>query len=261
MKHFWKESDKIIALLKNNPAKVLLLDFDGTLTPIVETPEKAKLLKETRKLLENLSQKPLVYLGIISGRQLEDLKGKIGLKNVIYGGNNGLEGEILNEKYFFPVKRETMKVLKVIRRELDQIANKFKGVFTEDKGSMLSFNYRMVNSQQISKIKPLFNRILRTHAGDLVTAVGGKKVYDILPNANWDKGYFAKLVIRKVAAQVKRSPLVITIGDDETDEDTFQTLKNAVTITVGRKQKSTAKYYLKNTEEVINFLGWINSKI
>jgi trehalose 6-phosphate phosphatase len=47
----------------------------------------------------------------------------------------------------------------------------------------------------------------------------------------------------------------IYIGDDLTDEDAFKLLKNSgLTIFVGRPKKSNARYYIKDTNEVLDFL-------
>src|SRR3989338_7452407 len=72
---------------------LLFLDFDGTLSPIEDTPAKATIPKETIKLLKGLSRQPQFKLVIISGRALKDLKKRIALDNIIYVGNHGLELE------------------------------------------------------------------------------------------------------------------------------------------------------------------------
>src|SRR3989338_6381762 len=99
----WKNLDKITAQLQNSPVKALMLDFDGTLTSIVKSPQAARLSIVMRNLLRKLSKKEGFYLTIISGRSLKDLKKKVNLSNIIYSGNHGLEGEILKEKYLFPI--------------------------------------------------------------------------------------------------------------------------------------------------------------
>lgn len=59
---------------------------------------------------------------------------------------------------------------------------------------------------------------------------------------------------------MKKSELIpVYIGDDKTDEDAFKSLTNCITVKVGKSRKSLAKYYLKNTDEVIQFLEWLNN--
>ena len=58
----------------------LLLDFDGTLSPIVPHPESANLPVETRQLLQRLSVNPDVFIAVISGRAVEDVKERVGIQ-------------------------------------------------------------------------------------------------------------------------------------------------------------------------------------
>ncbi len=257
----WKNLDKITAQLQNSPAKVLMLDFDGTLTPIVKSPDQAELSKSMRHLLSRLGKKQGVYLAILSGRELKDIKKKIGLPNIIYGSNHGLEGEFFGEKYSFPIPQKKLAVLKDIRGQLNKIANQFEGVFIEDKRLTVSLHYRLANKQQVPEIKLLINQILKPYIKEgLVFTIAGKKVIDITPNVNWNKGSFAKLVINRTQAQTKASPVAIFVGDDKTDEDVFQKLKRGTTIKVGDYEQSKAKYRLTDTNDVFRFLEWINVK-
>lgn len=254
----WKDLDKITTVFKRSPVKILMLDFDGTLAPIVQSPKEAKLSIETKDLLEKLCQKSNLYLAIVSGRELEDIKKKIGLPDIIYGGNHGLEGEIFGRQYRFFIPKKILTTLKKIRLQLGKIAEQFDGVFIEDKRIVLSFHYRLVDKQQISIVKTLFKKALASFVKKkLVTIVTGKEVFDIRPGVNCNKGTFAKLVIDKIRTKTKNKPAVVFIGDDITDEDVFQTLEDGITIRVGGGRQSNAKYNLKNTKEVFKFLEWV----
>lgn len=262
MKNLWKNLDKIAPLLEKDRAKILLLDFDGTLTPIVKSPELASLPSETRRLLRNLNQKPNLYLAVISGRQLKDLKEKIKLPNVIYGGNHGLEGEIFNRKFSFPVTKKALLTLKKIREQLEKLFGKFEGIFIENKNLAISFHYRLASKPQVPIIKTLFKKTLAPYVKDsFISVIEGKMVFDIRPRINWDKGSFTKLVIQEIQSLTKATPVAIFIGDDKTDEDVFQTLKKGITIKVGEGRRSNAQYNLRNTREVFKFLKWIESLI
>lgn len=256
--NLWKNLDKITAKIQKAPVKILMLDFDGTLAPIAETPSVAKLSVEMKNLLNKLSRKKGFYLAIISGRSLPDLKKKVSLKNIIYAGNHGLEGEIFKEKYCFPIPKEMLFTLKTIEQQLSQTAKQLKGVFVEDKRSVLSFHYRLAG-KQIPEAKAVFNKIVSPFIqNDLVSILVGRMVYGIRPKVDWDKGNFAKLVINKVKTRTKTTPAAIFIGDDTTDEDIFRKLNNEITVKVGKGSLSNAKYCLKNTKDVFKFLRWIN---
>ena len=69
----------------------LLLDYDGTLSPIVKHPDLAILPPETKQVLERLARRPDVFIAVVSGRGVDDVKSKVGIENITYAGNHGLE--------------------------------------------------------------------------------------------------------------------------------------------------------------------------
>ena len=84
----------------------------------------------------------------------------------------------------------------------------------------------------------------------------GKKVFEIKPSTEWNKGYAVLWLLERLAtSHGEKDILPIYIGDDATDEDAFKVLKKrGITIFVGRPKKSSADYFLNNTGEVIDFL-------
>lgn len=256
--NLWENLDKISAKIQNSSIKILMLDFDGTLAPIAETPSAAKLPTKTKNLLIKLSRKERFYLTIISGRSLPDLKNKISLENIIYSGNHGLEGEIFREKYSFPVPTKMLSALKTIKAQLDQIAGQFKGVLIEDKGSVLSFHYRLAG-KQIPKVKLAFREVVSPYIQEnLISILSGNMVFGIRPKVNWNKGNFAELVINTIQRRTKITPAALFVGDDTTDEDIFQKLEKEITVKVNKDKYSKAKYRLNDTRDVYKFLDWIN---
>lgn len=254
MKNLWNNLNSIENSLKLHKTKILISDFDGTLTPIINTPQMVKLQPRLRNILRKLILKRNFYLAIISGRELSDIKAKINLPNIIYGGNHGLEGEMFGEKFFFPIGKKTLLIFKKIKEQFNKIAGQFKGVFIEDKTLTLSFHYRSANKQSVPKIIPLISKVLGPFIRKgLISTLKGKMVIDVIPKVNWNKGLFARLIINKISARTKTNPAVIFIGDDSTDKTVFRALKNDITISVG-KHGSFAKYYLKNTAQTADFL-------
>ena len=73
MDYLFTQFDEIKELLRDKFI-LLLLDYDGTLTPIAEVSEKAVISTETKKLLQKLSENPYCELAVISGRSLRDIK-------------------------------------------------------------------------------------------------------------------------------------------------------------------------------------------
>ncbi|RKY32344.1 MAG: trehalose-phosphatase [Candidatus Omnitrophota bacterium] len=260
MKHLIDYWDKVSRLLKNNYI-FLFLDYDGTLTPIAETPEKASLPLNTRELLMKMAESPRFKLAIITGRALENIKKMIGVKGVIYAGNHGLEIEGPKIKFSCPVVMQSKLVIQKIKKDLVSRLSAIRGVIVEDKILTLSIHFRRAETGEQRKIKKIINEVSRSYAiKKMVRITSGKKVFEVRPYLDWDKG---KVVLWLFARQqfitgVKKC-LPVYIGDDITDEDAFRMLKDkGLTILVGRPRGTHAQYYLKNTKEVFNFLEQIS---
>lgn len=69
----------------------LLLDYDGTLAPIAKHPDLAVMPTETKKVLERLANHPDVFIAIVSGRSVNNVKEMVGINGITYAGNHGLE--------------------------------------------------------------------------------------------------------------------------------------------------------------------------
>jgi len=72
--HLFEDWESIQVRIQQARGLVLFLDYDGTLTPIVSQPELALCPPEVKRHLDQLRDLPSVYLTIISGRSLEDVK-------------------------------------------------------------------------------------------------------------------------------------------------------------------------------------------
>lgn len=238
----------------------LFLDYDGTLAPISKTPDEAKMPDETKDALGSLSGKRNCKLAIISGRAIGDIRRKVRLKkDVIYVGNHGFEIRGPKIKFKSPVPPRYRKTLEEIKFRLEKQLFPFKGAFVEDKGFSLCVHYRLVDRKLVSKVRTEFYAILTVYEvkGE-VRLKSGKKMLEVRPPVAWDKG---KVVLWLLARQKffrreNRLPILpIYIGDDLTDEDAFEALKGrGLTVFVGTPKKTKAKFYLKDTKEVSDFL-------
>lgn len=226
---------------------LLFLDYDGTLTPIVETPLQAILAPEVKVLLDRLRRNEQCRLTIVSGRALSDLRQRVGLKKIVYVGNHGFEmyGPNINwENRCFPKARE---VFSQIINRLSKTLASMPEILIEDKRITLSIHVRQLAAEK----KPLFKKALYKVAMPYVQLKDvflreGKEVYELRPPVAWDKG---KAVLWLLQGSEKSS-VPIYIGDDQTDEDAFVALKNvAITIHVGSGQ-TAAQYSLNDTAKV-----------
>ncbi len=251
MKYLFTELNNILNILKNKNI-FLFLDYDGTLVSIKDTPEKAKMSGSVRKVLKILTQKKKIKIGIISGRELKDLKKMVGIKNIICAGNHGFKISYLNKIiYTKRIKKNIYLKLKGLKSKIKNELCDEKGILFEDKKEIFSVHYRLVNIKRqaiiIKKIKRLIKKYKKFYSLKY-----GKKVIEIFPAIDINKGKAIKWILKKF--NNKRNFYPVYIGDDMTDEDAFSVLKkNGLTVCVGNK-RTIAEYFLKNTKEVINFL-------
>ena len=259
MDYLFTQFNKIKERL-HNKFILLLLDYDGTLTPIVENPKKAVISKETKELLQKLSNSSHCALGIISGRSLQDIKNTVGIKDIIYAGNHGLEIEGPKIKFESQLSPRLKEVIRNIYEELLLRISKIKGATIEDKSLTVSIHYRLVADKDMLELKRIMLKVTEPFiVRDKIKVTEGKKVFEIKPPVKWTKGNVVLwLLARQQFALGEGKVFPVYIGDDATDEDAFRALKNkGLTIFVGEPKPSEAAYYVKNTEEVVQLIKQI----
>jgi trehalose 6-phosphate phosphatase len=261
LEHLLSQWPRVQAQISQAKRILLLTDYDGTLAPIVERPELAEIPESTRQVLKKLARQRTFKLGIISGRGLADLKSKVKIRGLIYAGNHGFEIRGPGLNFVNPLAKEIRPFLRVVSKILTLALETTKGVFVEDKGLTLSVHYRQMAGNNSGDENYLFDSIMRS-ARDTgkfkVTA--GKKVYELRPAIDWDKGKAIEMLIKKYGHKNGRKDglLPVYIGDDVTDEDGFKVVRryrNGLAIHVGENIDNTAAdYFLKSPEEVAEFL-------
>jgi len=241
-------------------ARVLLcFDYDGTLTPIVATPEAALLTEETGDLLRSLSRHPRYRLAIVSGRALREIRSMVGIDGLIYAGNHGLELVGNSLRYIHPAARSARPAIEESARQLRRGLAGIAGARIEDKGLSLSIHFRQVKPEDLDRTLGIIRGITRgpVERGE-VKVTDGKKVIEIRPPVDWDKGK----IVNRLEYEISRAEdagtlLTIYTGDDRTDEDAFRAIGNSgVTIRVGGANvESAARYYLEDVARVRIFMN------
>jgi trehalose 6-phosphate phosphatase len=229
------------------------------LTPIVERPELAEIPESTRRLLDTLAFQRRIILGIISGRALADLKDKVNVSGVIYAGNHGFEIEGPGWSFVNPLAEEIRPFFRAVSQLLTLALESTRGVFVENKGLSLSVHFRQMAEDKAGDMKQAFQKVVdnaRMEKNFRVTH--GKKVYELRPAVDWDKGKAISLLMKKYGKNGKDNTLPIYLGDDVTDEDGFRVVGlngSGIAVYVGDDLSRTAAgYYLKSPLEVVEFL-------
>jgi len=235
----------------------LFLDFDGTLAPIVGTPDKAALPQETRTILARFGDAPNSRLAIISGRSIEDLRQRVGLDKAIYAGSHGLEVRGPGVEHSVPLMPRLSSIMEQIKQDLKSLLSGIAGVVLEDKGLCVGVHYRLVKREDMrSFMKGLHTAVDSFLVRGKVKIKSGKKVFEIMPPSGWDKGKVVLWLLEQSRGDSKSGMLPLYIGDDATDEDAFEALGGkGVCVAVGRAGNTSAPYNLKDTAEVAEFLN------
>lgn len=256
MIHLFRAWGKWTGRIRRAERVALLLDFDGTLSPIARRPELVRLSPSHRKVLQELGRGGRVVVGIISGRGLRDLRRRVGLPQIYYAGNHGLELQGPGIRFFHPGAAAARPRLRQIGEELGERLNGVEGVLVEDKTLSLSLHLRRVPPGCRSQVRRLFARTVKPYLtrGE-VRVTRGKLVLEVRPAVDWDKGSAVK-VIRTEICRLSRPIFLCYLGDDETDEAAFRALgeDDLAVFVGGRKRGSAASYYLRDPGEVEDFL-------
>ena len=117
---------------------VLLLDFDGTLAPIVERPEMAGMPDATRRALERLMAMPGVEVAVVSGRGLADVRDRAAIPGIAYAGNHGMEIHGPGVERIHPEAEAARPLLEEARRRVESAIGGVPGAWVEDKQLTLS---------------------------------------------------------------------------------------------------------------------------
>ena len=225
----------------------IFLDYDGTLTPIVSHPEKAFLSDSTRQTLRTLATRAQV--AILSGRELEDVRKRVGIDGIVYAGSHGFDIAGLRRQAATKFLPALDTAEKEIREKLAGIA----GALIERKRFSIAAHYRNVNESDFPKLERTVSEVAVRHRE--LRTMEGKKVYELLPNIDWDKGKAVIWLLEDLDLE-RGKVRPIYIGDDRTDEDAFRALEQrGVGILVSEEPRPTAaSYSLRDPSEVERFL-------
>jgi trehalose-phosphatase len=226
----------------------LFLDFDGTLSPIVENPKEAIIPDKIRTWLEGLSMTKNYKVAIVTGRSLEDIRKRVGLRDVIYASNHGME---VYYRGRFLLRKGAMyrKPLRRLENELTKKLSGIPNVYLENKGLSLAVHLRRVDRKYHKEVRQAVGTAVEPWLKRYkLQLTGGKMLLEVRP-LSWDKGKAVIWIWKRLAPK----HLPVYVGDDVTDEDAFSALRPyGITIRIGRgKKESYAKYCISSIDSLM----------
>ncbi len=251
-KHLLKNLDRVQKLF-NGKTVSLFLDYDGTLTPIVGRPQDARLSFEMKGLLKTLSRR--FPSAIVSGRGLEDVRSMVGIKDLVYAGNHGMEIWGPRFTMVFDPGKTISDEMNRARGMFMKLAAEFRGVTVENKGLTLSIHFRLLDNRDHDIFTGRFDELSAELAtSGLVRFTKSKKAFEVRPNVLWHKGKGVEWILERRSFS---DTLPVYIGDDETDKDGFRAVVGrGISVFVGGDIKE-ADFYLNAQDEVKVFLKWL----
>ncbi|EKE02660.1 MAG: hypothetical protein ACD_20C00348G0001 [uncultured bacterium] len=261
---------QLLSKIKTGSKVLLIFDYDGTLVPIVEKPELAKLDNETRELLEKLANHDLIKIALVSGRDIKTLQELSGVTNqniLIYGLHGG---EILkNGEIYTNVSECYRSVIEDLKNALSDL-NQLSGIYIEDKKYSISVHYRLANEENTQIAVDKFKKAIKDQ-GILLESDSqeknkdqcsfrfqeGKKVIELLPNS-FNKGTAVKSLVTSYPDYFPTY-----FGDDKTDVFAFSEIKkhNGLAFFIGNELLQPADQAITLIEvrrflsEVINLIS------
>ncbi|KAL2540077.1 Trehalose-phosphate phosphatase A [Abeliophyllum distichum] len=251
----------------------LFLDYDGTLSPIVDNPDHAFMSNAMRATVRNVAK--YFPTAIISGRSRDKVYEFVGLTELYYAGSHGMDivgpARPISNNYvncirstdvqgkevnLFQPASEFLPMIDEVFRSLVAVTEDIVGAKVENNRFCISVHYRNVDEKSWTTIGQYVHEILKQYPRLRLTH--GRKVLEVRPVLDWDKGKAVEFLLESLGLVNCEDVLPIYVGDDRTDEDAFKVLREGnqgYGILVSSVPKeSNAFYSLRDPSEVMEFL-------
>jgi trehalose 6-phosphate phosphatase len=237
---------------------LLLLDIDGTLTPIAATPAAAVVSEHARDSLGELTHTNGVHVAIVTGRSVEDARRLVGVSGAWYAGNHGIEVAAPGQEPIVPDEvAQFQHPVEVAAARLAQVVRGFPGTILENKRWTLSVHYRLAERDAVPELGHRVRKVARELELDVT---GGKEVFELRPPVRINKGTAAIELARRLGA-LDHGASILCAGDDETDEDMLRAVRGrartSVTVAVEpvlHARPTSAEFFVGSPREMLQLL-------
>jgi len=253
--------DKFSFLKEDIPGSLIFTDIDGTISSIAKTPGGAYVGKSIREALELVNA--LFRVAVVSGRPLDEAKEMVGLEDLTYLANHGLDS-LIDGKVTIKESKADRGVIEDAIATLKTSGALEDGMTFEDKGLSLAIHYRLTNDNARSEtmLKDLLSPLAKKHN---MTLLMGRMVIE-LKSKKSNKGEAVLTTIERFGSRN-----AIYIGDDTTDVDAFKVIaglrdRNLIKgFSIGVLSDETheevineSDFFLRSVDGVESFLRWLS---
>lgn len=229
-------------------SRLILLDYDGTLSPFVRKPEDAIPSEQLLELIRRMSADKHNKVVINSGRNHQILDKWFAGLPIDFAAEHGVfykDDGVWHRNIMEEIEWDE-EILDIIHHTIDKTPRSH----LEQKDAALVWHYRNVDVWLAElRAQQLINALIGPCARLNLQIVPGNKIVEIKP-PDYNKG---SEVIRRLEKDTY--DFVLAIGDDTTDEDMFRALPtDGISIKVGSFSPA-AKYRIPLQSSVIPFLS------
>jgi len=228
-------------------------DFDGTLTPIRRRASAVHLSKRARHALAELVASGQV-VGVISGREIDDLRTRVGLDGIWYVGDHGFFLRSPRGGTLRLVRGSERAAVTRATRALRAALRSAPGIAIEPKGAGIAVHYRNAPASSRDMAARAVQHLSAPGSGFRLLA--GKSVWEIVPDRLVDKAVALRTILQAERRRHVGGILPIYVGDDVADERVFST-QPGLSIVVGGSRSTAARYRLRSPSEVCRLLEWL----
>lgn len=232
------------------------LDYDGTLTPIVNNPDEAVLSEQMRQTVQRLAK--TYPASIVSGRARLKVKDFVQVEELWYAGSHGFDiTGPHNTTIEHQVAQSFRPSLERGKSELNTRLAAVDGFMTEDNLFAVTAHWRMCDEEGKQLVAQTVAEVVSSLEDLQVT--NGKCVFELRPKINWDKGKAVQWLVQTIGAQTGTTLVPCYIGDDVSDEDAFREVNSqggiSIKVGMGTNSNTAALYRLTDPLEVGTFLS------